>query len=120
MGHAPRRCCWLRSDDGLVIGEGGGLTLGGRSAAECAPGTIVLAAVRPEDVSLTSKPPGLNVARGTVRLVEYQGREYDVEIALESGATLKARLAQPVPLGATVNLALDGERVVMLPQNDGR
>ena len=109
-----------RDDNGLVIGEGGGLTLGGRSAAPCEPGTIILAAVRPEDVGLTSEPPGLNVARGTVRLVEYQGREYDVEIALESGATLKARLAQPVPLGATVNLALDGERVVILPQNDGR
>src|SRR5206468_10976281 len=54
-----------RDDKGLVIGEGGGLTLGGRSAAPCEPGTIILAAVRPEDVGLTSEPPGLNVARGT-------------------------------------------------------
>jgi putative spermidine/putrescine transport system ATP-binding protein len=101
--------------DGVVIGEGVGLTVCGRSAVRPAPGTRVMAAVRPEDLGLTEEPPGLNVARGTVRLVEYQGREYDVEVGLESGVTLRARLARAVEVGSSVGLRLDADRVVILP-----
>src|SRR5262245_26433560 len=108
-----------QGDGEMVTGEGDGLTLAGRSVTPCAPGTDVLAAVRPEDVSLAAEPAGPNVARGTVRLVEYQGREYDVDVALESGAALKARLPHAVPVGSTVTLALDADRVVILPAGDG-
>jgi putative spermidine/putrescine transport system ATP-binding protein len=101
--------------DGVVIGEGAGLTLYGRGALRYAVGAQVLAAVRPEDVRLTEEPPGPNVARGTVRLVEYQGREYDVEVALESGLTVRARLPRPVEVGGVVGLRLDSDRIVMLP-----
>ncbi|OLE36468.1 MAG: spermidine/putrescine ABC transporter ATP-binding protein [Candidatus Rokubacteria bacterium 13_1_20CM_2_70_7] len=101
--------------DGRVTGEGAGLTLCGRSVIPFAVGARVLAAVRPEDASLTADPPGLNVLQGQVRLIEYQGREYDVEVGLESGATVKARLPRAVPVGSAVNLALDAERVVILP-----
>jgi putative spermidine/putrescine transport system ATP-binding protein len=101
--------------DGVVIGEGGGLTVCGRSVVRHAPGTDVLAAVRPEDIRVTDEPPGLNVARGTVKLVEYQGREYDVEVALESGLTLKARLSRAVDVGSTLGLLLEADRVVILP-----
>jgi len=101
--------------DGVVIGEGAGLTLCGRGAVRPAPGTKVLAAVRPEDVRLTDDPPGLDVARGTVKLVEYQGREYDVEVELESGLVVKARLPRAVIVGSAVSLLLDSDRVVILP-----
>ena len=106
-------------DEGVVLGEGAGLTLCGRSAVRYAPGARVLAAVRPEDVRLTDEPPGLNVAHGTVRLLEYQGREYDVEVALASGASLKVRLPRPVVAGSAVSLLLDADRVVILPPDDG-
>src|SRR5262249_45370191 len=101
--------------DGVVIGEGGGLTVCGRSVVRYTPGTAVLAAVRPEDSRVTDEPPGLNVARGTVKLVEYQGREYDVEVALDSGLTLKARLTRAVDVGGTLGLLLEADRVVILP-----
>ncbi len=101
--------------DGVVIGEGAGLTLCGRSEIRHAPGVPVLAAIRPEDVRITEEPPGLNVAHGTVRLVEYQGREYDVEVALPSGVALNVRLPRPVVVGSAVTLSLDADRVVILP-----
>jgi putative spermidine/putrescine transport system ATP-binding protein len=108
------------TNDGAVIGEGDGLTLAGRSASPFSPGAAVLAAVRPEDVRATDEPPGLNVVQGTVRLVEYQGREYDVDVVLEAGTTLKARLARPVPVGSHISLALDAERIVILPGGNAR
>ena len=59
------------------------------------------------------------VARGIVRLVEYQGREYDVEIALESGAVLEARLPTAPKVGAAVGLAVEPGRIVLLPPEEG-
>src|SRR5262249_52531710 len=110
-------------DRGVVVGEGGGLTLAGRSAMDCPIGAAVLAAVRPEDLVVTdgssgSNVAGANVARGTVRLVEYQGREWDVEVALDRGITLKARLPQAAPVGSAITLTVDPERVVVLPADE--
>jgi putative spermidine/putrescine transport system ATP-binding protein len=105
--------------DGVVLGEGAGLTLGGRATGPLRVGTAALAAVRPEDLRVTAEPPGLNVVQGTVRLVEYQGREYDVEVALASGLTLTARLAEPVAVGSAVTLAVDAGRVVFLAPDEG-
>jgi len=105
-----------RGADGMVTAEGGGLRLRGR--CDLPPGGAVLAAVRPEDLRLTDDAGGPGVARGTVRLVEYQGREYDVEVALESGAVLKARLPTAPKVGSVVGLALHPTRVVLLPPED--
>jgi putative spermidine/putrescine transport system ATP-binding protein len=105
--------------DGMVLGAGAGLTLGGRATGPLRVGTPALAAVRPEDLRVTAEPPGLNVAQGIVRLVEYQGREYDVEVALASGLTLTARLAEPVAVGSPVTLAVDAGRVVFLAPDEG-
>src|SRR5690349_21035742 len=63
-----------RGVDGMVTAEGGGLRLRGR--ADIALGRPVLAAVRPEDVTVTEDAGSPGIARGTVRLVEYQGREH--------------------------------------------
>jgi putative spermidine/putrescine transport system ATP-binding protein len=99
--------------DGLVTAEGGGLRVRGR--VDVGLGDAVLAAIRPEDVSLAEDAQAAGVVRGTVRLVEYQGREYDVEVALESGTLLKARLAAAPKVGGVVGLALDPNRIVLLP-----
>jgi putative spermidine/putrescine transport system ATP-binding protein len=101
-----------RGVDGMVTAEGGGLRLRGRS--DVGLGRPVLAAVRPEDVSVTEDGGNPGTARGTVRLVEYQGREHDVEIALEAGTVLKVRLSAAPKVGTTVGLTIDPARVVLL------
>jgi putative spermidine/putrescine transport system ATP-binding protein len=107
-----------RGADGLLTAEGGGLRLRGRG--NLALGSAVLAAIRPEDLSVVDEASGAGVARGTVRLVEYQGREYDVEIALDSGAVLKARLPSAPKVGSVVDLTIDPSRVVLLPPEEIR
>ena len=101
-----------RGVDGLVTAEGSGLRVRGR--AEIGPGGAVLAAVRPEDVRLSDDAGAVGGARGMVRLVEYQGREYDVEVVLDSGAVLKARVPAAPKIGDAVGLALEPGRVVLL------
>ena len=105
-----------RGADGLVTAEGGGVRVRGRG--DVALGASVLAAIRPEDVSLGDDLHGAGAARGTVRLVEYQGREYDVEITLDSGAILKARTAAMPKVGSVVGVTLDASRIVLLPAED--
>jgi putative spermidine/putrescine transport system ATP-binding protein len=107
-----------RGADGLLTAEGGGLRLRGRG--NLALGSAVLAAIRPEDLSVVDEASSAAVARGTVRLVEYQGREYDVEIALDSGAVLKARLPSAPKVGSVVDLTVDPSRVVLLPPEEIR
>jgi TOBE domain-containing protein len=51
--------------------------------------------------------------------VEYQGRDYDVEIALDSGAMLEARLPTAPKVGDAVGLAVEPGRVVLLPPEEG-
>ena len=108
-----------RIDDELVQARGKGVTLAGRAVSPLAPGAPAVAAVRPEDVELTTEPAGPNVVRGTVRLTEYLGREHDVEVVLDSGTTVMARVARPVGVGVAVGLRLPPERVVVLSAEDG-
>jgi len=107
-----------RGADGLLTAEGGGLRLRGRG--NLALGSAVLAAIRPEDLSVVDEASGAAGARGTVRLVEYQGREYDVEIPLQSGAVLKACLPSAPKVGSVVDLTVDPSRVVLLPPEEIR
>jgi putative spermidine/putrescine transport system ATP-binding protein len=107
----------VQDGDG-VLARGKDLTLTGRSVGAPAPGASAVAAVRPEDVEVTTAPAGPNVVHGTVRLVEYLGREHDIEVVLESGQTVMARVARPVDVGSAVGLRLPPERVVVLPAED--
>ncbi len=104
---------------GRVVGSAGALTLAGRAPRPLASGARGVAAVRPEDLALTSESAGTNVLKGRVRLTEYLGREHDLEVELESGHTIKARVAEPVVVGTAVGLRVAPERVVMLPAEGG-
>ena len=104
--------------DGTVSGRDGAITLTGRAAPSLKCGERALAAIRPEDVALTTAAAGANVLRGTVRLTEYLGREHTLDIALDSGASLQARVAAPIKVGTTVALRLPVDRVVVLPAED--
>ncbi len=102
-----------RGADGMVTAEGAGLRLRGRG--DMVPGTAVLGALRPEDVTISDEATGPGVAQGRVRLVEYQGREHDAEIALDSGAVLRARLSTAPKIGSAVGVSVEPGRVVILP-----
>jgi putative spermidine/putrescine transport system ATP-binding protein len=104
-----------RRPGGLVVGKADALTLIGRTTGELAPGAAAMAAVRPEDVVLTGDRAGDNVVRGRVRLTEYLGREHDVEVALDGGGTVRARVTAAPKAGDVVGLRLPAERVVVLP-----
>jgi len=104
--------------DGSVRGRTGALTFAGRGAARFNWGDPVVVAVRPEDLALTEYEPGENVLWGVVRLTEYLGREYDLEVRLESGQVVKARLPQPVATGSTIGLRLPPDRVIVLPPDE--
>jgi len=68
---------------------------------------------------LTEYPPGENVVWGRVRLTEYLGREHDLEIVLDSGQVVKARVPRPVAVRSVIGLRLAADRVVVLPPEDG-
>ncbi len=102
-----------------VVARGKDVTLAGRAVSPLAPGVAAVAAIRPEDVELTTELAGPNVVRGTVRLTDYLGREHDVEVVLDSGTPVMARVTRPVGVGAAVGLRLPPERVVVLPAEDG-
>ncbi len=104
---------------GTVLGRSGPLELAGRAGAPLAAGAAAVAAVRPEDVSLSSDAAGVNVLWGRVRLAEYLGREHDLEVVLDAGPVVKARVERPAAVGATVGLRLPADRVVVLPPGDG-
>jgi putative spermidine/putrescine transport system ATP-binding protein len=106
--------------DGRVTAQAERLTLHGRASRALAPDASAVAAVRPEDLSVTDEPGAANVLSGCVRLTEYLGREQDLEVVLDSGQVVKARVVTPVSVGAHVRLRVAPERVVLLPAEDAR
>jgi putative spermidine/putrescine transport system ATP-binding protein len=107
------------AENGTVLGRAGALQLAGRGTVSTAHGAGAVVAVRPEDLALTEDPPGVNVLWGRVRLVEYLGREHDLEVALPSGQVVKARVPQAVPVGTLVGLRFPPDRGVVLGAQDG-
>ena len=105
--------------DGAVLGRAGTLQIAGRAPVPLAAGARAVAAVRPDDLTLTPDPAGVNVLWGRVRLTEYLGREHDLEVELPTGEVVKARVSRPVAVGTTVGLRLPADRVVVLPAGDG-
>jgi putative spermidine/putrescine transport system ATP-binding protein len=105
--------------DGTVLGQAGALRLAGRSGAALARGGAAVVAFRPEDLALTREPAGENVLYGRVRLTEYLGREHDLEVVLESGQVVRARVPEPIAAHTVIGLRLSAERVIVLPAGDG-
>jgi putative spermidine/putrescine transport system ATP-binding protein len=105
--------------DGTVVGQAGALRFAGRGATPFERGAAAIAAFRPEDLTLTEQPPAENIVWGRVRLTEYLGREHDLEVALESGQVVKARVPRPVAVRSVIGLRLAADRVIVLPPEDG-
>jgi putative spermidine/putrescine transport system ATP-binding protein len=94
----------------------GETTVGGVAQGEVKAGDEVVAAVRPEDVRLGSADvAGL---KGRIEVVEYQGRELAVEVALPDGVWLHARTDRKVEVGEHVAITITPGRLLVYPSGD--
>lgn len=98
--------------------EGLGLSLWGSVAQPVSVGDAVRVAIRPSDL-IVRRPGGfdrgVNVVEGTVLVVEYQGREFAVEIATETGHSLSAHADYAPQPGERVTVTIDPLRALVYP-----
>jgi len=96
----------------VVVG-GEGVTLTGTPVGAVAPGDLVLAAARPEDLRIAG-----DGVPATVEVVEYQGREVAVEARTAAGTALFLRSAvRPTP-GEAIRVTVDPGRLLVFPRDD--
>ena len=88
------------------------LTLEGVCRAP-ALGSRALAAVRPEDFRVDSSGPNQLTVR--VEVVEYHGREQEVEARLADGRVLALRTSARLAPGDEVTVSVAPERVLVFP-----
>jgi putative spermidine/putrescine transport system ATP-binding protein len=97
-----------------VAGLGLGLT--GHVAHHAAVGDTVRVAIRPHDLTVAragASTSGMNTVEATVVVVEYQGREFAVEVTTDAGQNLFVHAGvAPVP-GDRVTLVVDPARVLI-------
>ena len=97
------------SGDAVTV-QGAGITLSGTAVGTLSTGDEVVAAVRPED--LTVGDGGVPV---TVEVVEYQGREVAVEARTDDGRRLHLRAADRPAPGDKITVVADPARVLVFP-----
>ena len=76
----------------------------------------VRVAIRPEDL-LVENALGNNISC-TVKSVEYQGKDFAVEVSTEQGITLHIRTPKKLEVGQSTNLTVPSERVLVYPDSD--
>jgi putrescine transport system ATP-binding protein len=91
-----------------------------------APGTAVLAAIRPEKISLTRlRPTGPNALSGVVVDLAYLGKDTLYRVRLQSGALILANMPNPArsaaaaQAGDQVWLGFDPASVILIDGNTG-
>ena len=104
-----------------VVVQGPGARLTGTAVGEIDDGAEVIAAVRPEDVEVLEpgKSGSGQVLGAEVEVVEYQGREFAVEVLTEDGLRLHVRTDRRPTPGDTVTLRIDPRRLLVFPAGDG-
>ncbi len=102
-----------RVDGDAVTVPLGGTTANGVAQGRISSGDKVVAAVRPEDVRLGNED--VTGVKGRVEVVEYQGRELAVEVALENGVRLHARTDRKVAAGGRVSITVTPGRLLVYP-----
>jgi putative spermidine/putrescine transport system ATP-binding protein len=107
-----------QASGGDVVVEGEGMKLVGSAVSPVADGSLVVAAVRPEDVRVAAGQ-GENRLDVDVEVVEYQGRELAVEVRTASGRPLHLRTEQRLAPGDRVSLAIDPQRLLVYPLAPG-
>lgn len=102
-------------DGAQVRVAGEGLNLTGTAAQSASVGDTVRVAIRPHDLNVVGpndRTEGFNVFTAQVTVVEYQGREFAVEVITTSGQRLFVHAAVAPQTGAEVTLALDPARAL--------
>jgi putative spermidine/putrescine transport system ATP-binding protein len=104
--------------DELVV-EGSGLRLRGTPIGEIVPGEPAMAAVRPDDLRLTTPddPHGLSAR---VEVVEYSGRDSLVEVSVGAGLRLRLRTTDRPAPATTVTVTVDPSRLLVFPAGKPR
>ncbi|WP_193103270.1 ABC transporter ATP-binding protein [Brachybacterium sp. FME24] len=102
---------------GRVRIEADDLSLLGAAVNPVMPGDRVRIAVRPSDLvvhtaALAATSP-VNTLEAQVEIVEYQGREYSVEVRTSAGRVLHVRADLAPEVGATVLLSVDPSRALV-------
>jgi putative spermidine/putrescine transport system ATP-binding protein len=103
-----------------------GLQLTGVAASPITVGERVAVGIRPEDLTISSaaqedaaggSPSGS--VEAVVTVVEYQGREFAVEVRTPAGIRLHLRTARRVAAGERIRLTVPAERLLVFPGGDG-
>ncbi|MGI5950929.1 MAG: ABC transporter ATP-binding protein [Brooklawnia sp.] len=100
-----------------ALHDGNGLSIRGTAMQDISPGATVRLAIRPEDLRVLQPDDpgdGLTVIPGTTGIVEYQGREYAVNVET-SGFMLHIRSETAPAAGAPVRLGVRPERALLYP-----
>jgi len=110
--------------DGRVTVDAGGLRLTGVAAGAVRAGERVAVGVRPEDVTVhradavQGDAAGDGAPSATVTVVEYQGREFAVEVLTATGLRLHLRTTERQVPGDPVRLELPADRLLVFPGGD--
>ncbi|MEO7588540.1 MAG: ABC transporter ATP-binding protein [Arachnia sp.] len=102
--------------DGSQVRVAGGLELTGTAAQPASIGDKVRVAIRPHDLNVVEgagHTSGSNVFTAVVTVVEYQGREFAVEVTTASGVRLFVHAETAPPIGSEVTLTLDPKRALV-------
>ncbi|PXY22572.1 ABC transporter ATP-binding protein [Prauserella muralis] len=118
MGYRNLLPCTAGARSGEAVAvEGDGLRLLASPVGDLPEGAAAVAAVRPEDVTVTEgSPAGPNRIEATVEVVEYQGRELAVEARTAGGTRLHIRTGRRLAPGDEVVLDIAVERLLAFAQ----
>jgi putative spermidine/putrescine transport system ATP-binding protein len=90
-----------------------GRLLAGTPVGDPAPGSEVIAGIRPEDL-LIGPATGAGVP-ATVEVVEYQGREVAVEARTDGGLPLNLRATERPAIGDRITVTVEPRRLLVFP-----
>ncbi|MEU8231489.1 ABC transporter ATP-binding protein [Actinoplanes sp. NPDC048967] len=101
-----------RQGAGITV-EIEGQQLTGTPVGEPAPGSEVIAGIRPEDLRIG--PEGSTGVPAVVEVVEYQGREVAVEARTAGGIPLNLRAVDRPAVGDRITVTVEPRRLLVFP-----
>jgi putative spermidine/putrescine transport system ATP-binding protein len=123
MGYRNLIDLELESLSGRVAHVAGrGLRLAATAVQQVTPGQSVRVAVRPSDLVVrregdAAAASGVNTIEAVVNIVEYQGREFAVDVTTHEGVELHVKADVAPTAGETVQLTLDPTRALVYAES---
>jgi putative spermidine/putrescine transport system ATP-binding protein len=123
MGYRNLIDLELESLNGRVAQVAGrGLRLAATAVQQVTPGQSVRVAVRPSDLVVrrdgdAAAASGVNTIEAVVNIVEYQGREFAVDVTTHEGVELHVKADVAPTAGETVQLTLDPTRALVYAES---